>query len=143
MVASMGSIMPEPLAMPPTAKLPADVWTRTALSFGHGSVVMMACAASTWPGASVTLDAAAMPAVTAAGSSATPITPVDATSTSSTAQPIARAVSPAMTCATSMPASPVQALAQPLLTTMPRARPPTARDGCGRGAPARRWRGWS
>ncbi len=46
MVAMLGWIMPEPLAMPPMAKDPASVWTRTANDLGHVSVVMIACAAA-------------------------------------------------------------------------------------------------
>ena len=41
-----GSIMPEPLAVPPTVNDPRAVWTVTACSFGNGSVVMMARAVS-------------------------------------------------------------------------------------------------
>ena len=65
-----------------------------------------------------------IPDVTVRGSSDTPMTPVEATSTSSASQPRARAVSAVISSATLCPASPVQALAQPLLTTMARARPP-------------------
>ena len=46
MVAIKGSIIPEPLAMPPTLKRPIGVSTRTASSLGNGSVVMIARAAS-------------------------------------------------------------------------------------------------
>ena len=56
--------------------------------------------------------------------SATPMTPVEATSTCSAGQPTRRAVSAAMSRATCMPASPVQAFAQPLLTMTARAGPP-------------------
>ena len=45
-VAISGSIMPDPFAMPPTWNVPAGVSTLTAYSFGHGSVVMIARAAS-------------------------------------------------------------------------------------------------
>ena len=57
-------------------------------------------------------------------SSATPMTPVDATSTCSAAQPTTLAVSAAISCATRRPLSPVHALAQPLFTTIARAMPP-------------------
>ena len=46
MVAIVGSIMPEPLTMPPIVNEPAGVLTRTAVSFGQGSVVIIAFAAS-------------------------------------------------------------------------------------------------
>src|SRR5262245_24453137 len=52
------------------------------------------------------------------------MTPVDATSTCSGAQPTNRAVSDAICRATFIPASPVQALAHPLFTTIARATPP-------------------
>ena len=49
-VAMRGSIMPEPLAMPPTANVrPSAVVTDTALPFGNGSVVMMARMAASLP----------------------------------------------------------------------------------------------
>ena len=54
----------------------------------------------------------------------TPMTPVEATSTCSGAQPSAAAASAAIRSASAMPSSPVQALAQPLLTTTARAMPP-------------------
>ncbi len=41
-----GSIMPEPLAMPPTLNVPDSVRISTAYSFGNGSVVMIARAAA-------------------------------------------------------------------------------------------------
>ena len=46
-----GSIMPEPLAMPPTRNVPMSVRTSTAYSFGNGSVVMMPRAAAAPPSA--------------------------------------------------------------------------------------------
>ncbi len=123
-----GSIMPEPLAVPPTVNVPRAVCTVTACSFGNGSVVMIARAASLpWPRASAG-TAARMPADTLSIGRPTPITPVEATSTSSARQPSAAATSAAMRRAFAMPSSPVQALAQPLLTTMARARPRSARD---------------
>ncbi len=61
-------------------------------------------------------------------SSATPMTPVDATSTCSAAQPIASATACAISRATARPASPVHALAQPLFTTTAAACPPDARE---------------
>ena len=44
-VAIIGSIMPEPLAMPPMATSRPPMLTRAAASFGNGSVVMIARAA--------------------------------------------------------------------------------------------------
>src|SRR5579864_8785748 len=57
-------------------------------------------------------------------SRATPITPVDATSTLSASQPRAVAVASAISRATVCPAAPVHALAHPLLITAAVARPP-------------------
>ena len=48
-VAMRGSIMPEPLAMPPTVIGPFGVSTTTAYDFGNGSVVMIARVAASWP----------------------------------------------------------------------------------------------
>ena len=85
---------------------------------------MMARAASApWSAASA-LTAAGRPPRIFWMSSATPITPVEETSTCSTGHLIARAVSAAMSRATCIPSSPVQALAQPLFTTIARATPP-------------------
>jgi hypothetical protein len=87
---------------------------------------MIACAASAWPDGLSASTAWMMPAETVRGSSETPMTPVEATSTSSASQPSARAVSAAISSATLSPASPVHALAQPLLTTIAHAWPPVA-----------------
>ena len=57
---------------------------------------------------------------------ATPITPVDATSTSLVLQPIALAASSAISFASATPCGPVQAFAQPLFVMMALARPPVA-----------------
>ncbi len=46
MVAMLGSIMPDPLAVPPIRNDPRAVLTVTACSLGNGSVVMMARAAA-------------------------------------------------------------------------------------------------
>ena len=52
------------------------------------------------------------------------MTPVDAISTCSLEQPTSAAAAAAIACAAAAPAVPVQALAQPLLMTIARARPP-------------------
>src|SRR5258705_6308732 len=59
-----------------------------------------------------------MPATTRSIGSATPITPVEATSTCSGSQPSALATSSVIRRALASPSSPVQAFAQPLFTTM-------------------------
>ncbi len=76
-----GSIMPEPLAMPPTVIGPAGVSTTTAQDFGNGSVVMIARVAAASPDALRLAPAALTPARILLMSSCTPMTPVDATST--------------------------------------------------------------
>ena len=125
-VASIGSIIPEPFAIPPILTSRPPIAICAADSFGNGSVVMMARAASApWA-------ASAPSAPKAAGSprrsfwigSATPMTPVEATSTCSAGQSTRRAVSNAMSRATWSPSSPVHAFAQPLLTMTARAAPP-------------------
>ena len=117
-----GSIIPEPLAMPPTRNVPCGVATSTAADFGNGSVVMIASAASAPPSALRRAAAAGMPVRSAAILRFTPMTPVDATRTSVGAQPSTAAVSAAISRASARPCGPVQALAQPLLVTTARAR---------------------
>jgi hypothetical protein len=87
---------------------------------------MIARAADGPPSRDSAEAAAMIPRVTTWGSSDTPMTPVDATITSSASHPSARAVSAAMSRATCSPCVPVHAFAHPLLTTIARARPPLA-----------------
>ncbi len=110
-----GSIIPEPLAIPPTWKAPAAVRTATAASFGNGSVVMIARAALAPPVADNCETAAGMPRRIASILRFTPMTPVDATRTSSRAQPREEAVSATISRASFIPSGPVHAFAQPLL----------------------------
>ena len=112
-----GSIMPEPFAMPPTENVPAGVSTRTANDFGNGSVVMIARVAASDPATSSARPADCTPFRIFSRLRCTPITPVDATSTCSLAQPTVAAVAAAIALAALRPTSPVQALAQPLFTT--------------------------
>src|SRR6476646_9987381 len=123
-VAIRGSIIPEPLAMPPTVIGPPGESTTTAYDFGNGSVVMIARVAASWPSMLSAADAAVTPARIFPRSSGTPITPVDAIRTCSGAQPSEPAAAAAMSRATCSPASPVHAFAQPLLTAITLARPP-------------------
>ena len=83
----------------------------------------MARAASAPPSRPRRAAAAGMPERSAGMGSGTPITPVEATSTSSATQPMARATSDAVSRASARPASPVAAFAQPAFTTTARARP--------------------
>ena len=123
MVAMLGMIMPEPLAMPATVKgLPSMTPVRSDI-LGFRSVVMMALA--TWARLF-----GANPAANwgTAGSSLVrlsgcPMTPVEARSTSSAGHPRAFATISAEASAAFRPTSPVQALAWPALTRMALARP--------------------
>ena len=64
-VARFGSIMPEPLAIPPTANdAPESSVQRTACSFGKGSVVMIATAACALLPGDSWCAASMMPALT-------------------------------------------------------------------------------
>src|SRR6185503_12121128 len=67
--------------------------------------------------------ASAIPASTCSIGSGTPMTPVEATSISAGAAPIACAACACMRRASRSPAAPVSALALPLFTTRPRALP--------------------
>ena len=118
-----GSIMPEPLAVPPTMNEPRPVCTETAHSFGNGSVVMMARAVSLPLPRARAGTAVWMPVTTLSIRRLTPMTPVEATSTCSGLHPSAAATSAAMRSASRMPWTPVQAFAQPLFTTIARATP--------------------
>ncbi len=121
-----GSIIPEPLAIPPTRKFPAGVSTSTEASLGNGSVVMIATAASPPPVLASAADALVMPLCTFVMSSFTPMTPVDATSTAFGSHPRAVDVSAVMLVACARPSGPVHAFAQPLFTTTAVTRPPEA-----------------
>ena len=85
-VAMLGWIIPEPLAMPPSTHCLPPTVNSTASCLGTVSVVMMpSTAASAWsprPAAS-----AGMPPAMGVISSGWPMTPVDATTTSSAAMP--------------------------------------------------------
>jgi hypothetical protein len=123
MVAMSGAIMPAPLAMPLTVTSRPFVTARRVATFGKVSVVMIARAASRKrPGSAL---AAIFPrwAAKGAGSSGSPITPVEARNTSSGRQPTAAAAASALRRTASRPFIPVKALALPELTTSARARP--------------------
>jgi len=120
MVAMFGQIMPAPLAMPSTRISLSSTSKVSQASFGKASVVMMARAKSV---------AAAVPRLLASRGAAsahlsmgirTPITPVDAGSTSSGATPAASAASSRALRQSALPGWPVQALACPALMTTAR-----------------------
>src|SRR5450759_3288304 len=123
MVAMLGLIMPEPLAMPPTVHRTPSTSNATATSLAKVSVVMMATAASAPPPGVSAVAAAWMPGRTASIGIGTLVTPVDATITWCGSQPSAVAVACAMAMASSVPCSPVHALALPELTTVARIDP--------------------
>ena len=107
-VAIRGSIIPEPLAMPPTGERPSrQSASATASDFGKGSVVMIARVA-----ASAARDIERAAALTrrrselSPDSRCTPMTPVDATSTCSTAQPTVAAAAAAIALARAEPDRP-------------------------------------
>ena len=122
-VAIWGWIMPDPLAIPPTVMDTRPVVSRSATSLGAVSVVRIAAAAAGPPPGDNCAAARAIPPRTRSIGSRAPITPVEATSTSASSRPSARAVSAVIAFASSSPGAPVHAFAHPLLITTARARP--------------------
>ena len=121
-----GSIMPEPLHMPPTVTVRPPIFTCTAACFGFVSVVITAFSAAR-PASGVAARFAAadfMPASRRSIGRGWPITPVEATSTSFGSMPSVFAVSSALRRASARPCAPVQAFAQPLFARMAWMRPP-------------------
>ena len=120
-VAMFGQIMPEPLAIAPirTSLPPSSIFSPKLLAWV--SVVIMAFEASGLPSTDNFPTASLMPAVILSMGRLTPITPVEATNTSSAAQPICSAAIFAVSFAAFIPVSPVQAFAQPAFATMARA----------------------
>ncbi len=111
--------------MPPTVHACPSSSKETAHSLGCVSVVMMAHAAS-WAASALAAAArarAGTPSVKGSSASGTPITPVEATKTSSGAAPRTWATMSALPRATSMPGCPVAAFALPEFKTTARARP--------------------
>ena len=122
----LGSIMPEPLDMPPTVTVFPPISTLAHACLGFVSVVITAFSAAS-PCAAVRpslLDAAFIPASSRSSGSRRPITPVEATSTCAGSIPSSPAVASAATRASRSPSSPVQALAQPELARMACTLPP-------------------
>ena len=95
MVARFGAIMPAPFAIAPTRQVFSPTRKSTTTCFGFVSVVMMARAASAPPSRETRGAASAIPARSFAIGRRTPMTPVEATTTSSARQPTARATSSA------------------------------------------------
>ena len=122
-VAILGSIIPEPLAMPATVTGHPSTSAVTIAVFAKVSVVRMASAASARPFASSSAAAARMPPRIRGMGRRSPITPVDATNTCSGGTPIAFAARCAISLASRRPCSPMATFAMPLLTTTARACP--------------------
>ncbi len=121
MVAMLGSIMPAPLAMPPTRNAPFGVSTEIEISFGKVSLVMIAPAAGRLPIRES--EMALMPFARRSAGSGTPMRPVEQTRTCFGSSSKRAAVAAAVSFAAANPSAPVQALALPLLRTTARIFP--------------------
>ena len=113
-VAMFGWIMPLPFAMPPSRQVAPPASNSTAISLSSVSVVMMPSAAARPPSADSPAASAGMPSAMGAISSFWPMTPVEATITSSARMPSCSAASAHIRSAISMPFA-LQVLALPLL----------------------------
>ena len=114
MVAMFGWIMPLPLAMPPRRQVFPAMVNSTAASFITVSVVMMPSAALWLPWAESPAARAGRPSAIGAMFSGSPMTPVEATTTSSGRMDSAFAVRADICSAISIPLA-LQVLALPLL----------------------------
>ena len=134
-VAMLGIIMPDPFTKPPTCTVdapPSSPGSSSSyeLSLGTVSVVITARAAWCAPRAECSRAAAAIgtPVTKPSIGNGLPMTPVDPTSTSSSAHPNSAATSAAVLRATSRPGAPVDAFALPELSTTAQALPLAARS---------------
>ena len=116
----LGWIMPLPLAVPPTVTVRPPISTRATASFTRVSVVKIASAKPSPPSSPA---AALMPAEILSIGNRSPMTPVEATATSSASIPSASAASLCIARASSTPRPPVAALAMPLFATTARTPP--------------------
>ena len=126
-VAMLGSIIPEPLAMPEIVTCLRFTTTVVLAYLAKVSVVRIASAARLKPLALSSFCASTAPARIFAIGRGSPITPVDETRTSSALQPMALPAAAAMAAASRRPRSPMAVFEQPLLATIARARPAAAR----------------
>ncbi len=141
MVAMPGAIMPAPLAAPASRTTPSRVVTSKAHCLAKRSVVMMLSAKAGPPSGPSEAAAAAIPAVARAGSSGTPMMPVEPTATRAGVVPSASAHARCMSRATARPGPPVQAFAFPLfITTAASERSETSRRLTSTGAAAKELR---
>ena len=114
MVAMLGWIIPEPLAMPPMWQVLPPTVNSTAISFLTVSVVMMPTAAASPPSVDRPATSSSMPPAMGSRFRGWPMTPVEATTTSVALTPVALATSSHMASAISMPLA-LQVLALPEL----------------------------
>ena len=128
MVAMFGAIMPEPLAMPAMFTATPSISQLAPAPFGNVSVVMIAAAASgQFTGARLRFGRAA---AIFTSSSTTPMTPVEAASISRVSTPMCAPAASSARLHAASPAGPVKELAQPALTSSPRAPPRPAASAC-------------
>ena len=118
MVARCGSIMPTPLAMPPTVTGRPPTSTRAAASLVRVSVVRIASAASRPPRGERDLTSFGKAVRTLSIGRGTPITPVAATSTALAGMRRSSPTIFVISRAARRPSSPVQTFEQPLEATM-------------------------
>ncbi len=121
MVAMFGAIMPEPLQKPAMRTGTPPIIAVATAPLGKVSVVMIALAPAAQLSGESLAPISGKRAVILASSSSTPITPVEASITSPGRQRRRWAAAAATRSAASAPGRPVKALAQPALTTRPRA----------------------
>ena len=114
MVAMLGWIMPLPLAMPPSRQVVPSISNSTAIFFMTVSVVIMAFAASSSPVSDRDAVRVSMPLAMGVIFSFCPMTPVEATITSSLLMPSFSATRALICSAISIPLL-LQVLALPLL----------------------------
>ena len=124
MVAMLGQIIPEPLAIAPNFTVFPPSSVSAIICLGCVSVVMMAWAAFLLSASESSATAADTPSRILSMGRFTPITPVEATATRFAAQDNFSAAKAAVSFASFSPCSPVQALAQPALATTARRAPP-------------------
>ena len=123
-VAMSGAIMPLPLAKPAMRTVVTSIRASAPAPLGKVSVVMMASAASRQASSRRWRDSSGRQPPIWSGPSGTPITPVEARNTSSSAQSSRAAAADTVWATAVSPALPVKALALPELHTIARARPP-------------------
>ena len=123
MVAMSGAIMPEPFAMPAMVTAAPSISAVAKAPLGKVSVVMIARAAASMPSARRASVRSGTLAVMRSTGRRSPMTPVEATSTSSGAHRSAAATASASARTAASPSAPRKTLALPALTMTARALP--------------------